>query len=310
MDLTQVFNVSRDLLAILDLNGTIRNINQSYLRFVGKSSHEVVGRPCHFLRSPLCKIEECPFNQVVTRGESVEIEMVKRDCSGKVHPMLLTATPFRSRSGEIIGMIEAFKDISMLKNTENQLRRLFSGMLRSMSEVVEIRDPYTAGHQQRVNHIAGKIAQKIELSEKRLENVNIAAMIHDIGKVYVPLDFLTKPGRLSDIEFEVIKKHVTKGYEILKPIPFGAPIATIVRQHHERMDGSGYPDGLTGEMILQEARIIAVADVVEAISSHRPYRPSLGMEVAMGEIKRGRGLIYDADVVDACLEVMQCYEQE
>ncbi len=215
--------------------------------------------------------------------------------------MLLTATPFRSISGEIIGMIESFKDISMVKQSENSLRKMFSGTIHSMAEVVETRDPYTAGHQQRVASIAEKIALELKFSEKALETVYIASLVHDIGKVYVPLEFLTKPGKLSYLELEVIKTHAEKGYEILKPIPFEEPVAEIVRQHHERMDGSGYPCGLKGEMILPEARIIAVADVVEAMFSHRPYRPSLGTEEAMNEIKKNRTIKYDKDVVDACL---------
>ncbi len=307
LNLGQVFNASNDLIAIIDLDGKIKNINNAYLRFYGLKREDVIEQPCSkFLKSDFCKsgAGSCPFKHVTENGEIAEVEVIKRDINGRVFPMLLTATPFRSVSGEILGMIESFKDIAMLKNSENRLRKLFSGTIHSMAEVVETRDPYTAGHQQRVAKIAEKIALKMGLSETVQETVYISSLVHDIGKVYVPLEFLTKPGKLSDIEFEIIKKHVAKGYEILKPIPFEQPVAAIVRQHHERIDGSGYPDALEGDMILVESRIIGVADVIEAMSSHRPYRPALGLETAINEIRKNRGIKYDADVVDAALALL------
>ncbi len=305
VDLAQVFNASRDLQAIIGLDRKIKSINNSYLRFLEASREEVINQPCKlFLKSDLCRSGDCPFKQVTEQGKLVELEVIKRDSKGKLFPMLLTGTPFKSSTGEITGMIESFKDISMLKNSENRLQKVFSGTIHSMAEVVETRDPYTAGHQQRVAHIAEKIAREMDLPKSVQETVYISSLIHDIGKIYVPLEFLTKPGKLSDIEFEVIKSHAEKGYEILKPIPFEQPVATIVRQHHERIDGSGYPDALEGEMIILEARIIGVADVVEAISSHRPYRPSLGLDTAMDEIRKNKGIKYDNKVVNACLKII------
>jgi len=307
VNMAQVFNASNDLIAIIDLEGKIKSINNAYLRFLGQLREEITEHPCsQFLKSDFCRSggQNCPFKKVTEQGEIVEIEVLKRDTNGRVFPMLLTATPFRTSSGEIIGMIESFKDISMLKNSENHLRKLFSGIIHSMAEVVEVRDSYTAGHQQRVARIAEKIARKMGLPESLQETVYISSLIHDIGKIYVPLEFLTKPGKLSDIEFQIIKSHVQKGYEILKPIPFEQPVSTIVRQHHERIDGSGYPDALEGESILLEARIIGVADVIEAMSSHRPYRPALGLEMAVDEIRKNRGIKYDADVVDASLDII------
>ncbi len=305
VDLAQVFNASRDLQAIIGLDHKIKSVNNSYLRFLEASREEIINQPCKlFLKSDLCRSGDCPFKQVTEQGKLVELEVIKRDSKGKLFPMLLTGTPFKSSTGEITGMIESFKDISMLKNSENRLRKVFSGTIHSIAEVVETRDPYTAGHQQRVAHIAEKITREMGLPKSVQETVYISSLIHDIGKIYVPLEFLTKPGKLSDIEFEVIKSHAEKGYEILKPIPFEQPVATIVRQHHERIDGSGYPDALEGEMILLEARIIGVADVVEAISSHRPYRPSLGLDTAMDEIRKNKGIKYDNKVVDACLKII------
>ncbi len=187
----------------------------------------------------------------------------------------------------------------------SQLRESMDGIVRAISLTVEVKDPYTAGHQKRVALLARLLAKKLGLPSGKIEGVYVAGTIHDLGKISVPAEILSKPTTLTEIEFSLIKTHPDVGYEILKPIQFPWPIAEMVRQHHERMDGSGYPRGLKGEEILQEARILAVADVVEAISSHRPYRPALGLERAMEELKEGKGTIYDPKVVDACLELLE-----
>lgn len=185
-----------------------------------------------------------------------------------------------------------------------QLREAMDGIVRAISLTVEVKDPYTAGHQKRVALLARLVARRLGLSPGRIEGLYVAGSIHDLGKISVPAEILSKPSTLTAIEFGLIKTHPDVGYEILKPIQFPWPIAEMVRQHHERMDGSGYPRGLKGDEILLEARILAVADVVEAISSHRPYRPALGLEKAMEELKRGRSTLYDEQVVDACLELL------
>ena len=168
-----------------------------------------------------------------------------------------------------------------------------------------MRDPYTAGHQRRVGELAAAIAQELGLSDDKIHGLRLAASIHDLGKIKVPAEILAKPGKLTNIELMLIKAHAQAGYDILKDIAFPWPIATIVWQHHERLDGSGYPLGLKDDQILFESRIMAVADVVEAMASHRPYRPSLGMEATLAEIERGRGSAYDPAVVDACLKVIR-----
>ncbi|MDP1634802.1 MAG: HD-GYP domain-containing protein [Gallionellaceae bacterium] len=172
-----------------------------------------------------------------------------------------------------------------------------------VSRAAEARDPYTAGHQLRVSRLAREIAQEMGLDSDRVEGIRLGAQIHDIGKIQVPSELLSKPGKLSANEFELIKEHCLNGYNILKDVEFPWPIAEISYQHHERLDGSGYPQGLKGDAICLEARIVAVADVVEAISSHRPYRPSLGNQVALDEIATKRGKHYDPKVVDACLKI-------
>lgn len=186
-----------------------------------------------------------------------------------------------------------------------RFKRLLEGIVHGFSALVEARDPYLAGHQARVTALALAIAEELGLVPDERDILRIAALLHDIGKVYVPADFLNRPGVLRDEEFSVIKMHPEVGYDILKNLGEDWPVATIIRQHHERMDGSGYPQGLAGDDIVQGARIIAVADVVDAMCSHRPYRPSLGIAAALQEIEMGSGLRYERQVVEACLRLFR-----
>jgi len=183
------------------------------------------------------------------------------------------------------------------------LRQSLEDSIKAIADTVEMRDPYTAGHQRRVGQLAASIARELGLSEDAIRGIELAASIHDLGKISVPAEILSKPGKLSAIEFMLIKSHSQAGFDILKDINFPWPIATMVLQHHERLDGSGYPQGLKGEQIPLESRILAVADVVEAMASHRPYRAALGIDPALKEIERGRGTSFDAAVVDACTRV-------
>jgi putative nucleotidyltransferase with HDIG domain len=185
------------------------------------------------------------------------------------------------------------------------LEESFAGLISALARTAETRDPYTAGHQRRVATLATAIAKEIGLPEQQIEGIKMAAIVHDIGKIYVPAEILNKPGRLSSTEFDLIKAHSRAGYDILKDIKFDQPIAAIVLQHHERLDGSGYPQGLTEKDIEVGAKILAVTDVVEAITSHRPYRPGLGIDAALDEITKNRGRLYDSDIVDACLNLFQ-----
>lgn len=168
-----------------------------------------------------------------------------------------------------------------------------------------MRDPYTAGHQYRASQLAVAIAREMGMSEHTVNGLELAAIVHDLGQINIPAEILCRPGRLSENEFLLIKQHPQTGYDTLKNIRFPWPIADIVLQHHERLDGSGYPQGLKGDQILPEARIMAVADVTEAMSSHRPYRPARSIDAVIAELEKGRGIRYDAAVVDACLRVLQ-----
>jgi PAS domain S-box-containing protein len=186
-----------------------------------------------------------------------------------------------------------------------QLRNALEGTVQAVAAMVEMRDPYTSGHQQRVAELAVAIATEMGLPEEQIRGIHFAGVIHDLGKIHVPAEILSKPGRLNDAEFALIKSHPQTGYDVLKNIRFPWPIAQIVLQHHERLDGSGYPNGLKGDEILLEARILGVADAVEAMASHRPYRPGLGLPAALEEIRRNSGKLYDPDVVKACVAIFE-----
>jgi len=185
------------------------------------------------------------------------------------------------------------------------LQRSLEDSIKAIADTLEMRDPYTAGHQRRVEQLAVAIAKELGLPDELIHGIALASSIHDLGKIKVPAEILAKPAQLSKIELELIKQHVQAGYDILKEIKFPWPIATIVLQHHERADGSGYPQGLKDGEILLESQIVAIADVVEAMASHRPYRPGLGIEAALSEIERGRGTQYQAAAADACLKVFR-----
>ena len=210
-------------------------------------------------------------------------------------------------AGKTVGGILIFsEDITERKNFEEkigqyvkQLEKSMEGTLLAVSNMVEHRDPYTAGHERRVGIVSSDIAREMGFPEEKCRELQLVGLVHDIGKIGIPTEILSKPGRLTQVEYELVKTHVERGYEIIRDIEFSFPVAEIIYQHHERMNGSGYPRGLKGEEILPEARILAVADVVESMASHRPYRPARGLEAALSEIEQNRETLYDAAVVDA-----------
>ena len=199
---------------------------------------------------------------------------------------------------------ERLKALADLKLNLDKFQRAMEGIVQAISVAVEMRDPYTAGHQQRVADLACTVAKEMSLSDDDVYGLRMAAVIHDLGKITVPAGILAKPGRLSDLEYELIKNHVRAGYDILKQIEFPWPLAEIILQHHERLDGSGYPQGLKEKDILLQARILAVADVFETIASHRPYRPSLGLQRALDELQDNSGALYDSTVVSTLIRLV------
>jgi putative nucleotidyltransferase with HDIG domain len=194
---------------------------------------------------------------------------------------------------------------SELETNLNKLRKTLGAIIQAFEHTIEIRDPYTAGHQRRVADLARAIATEIGLSQDMIDGIRIAGIIHDIGKIYIPAEILSSPRSLTAMEFNLVKSHPQVGYDLLKAIEFPWPVAMIIKQHHERIDGSGYPKNLKGKDIMIEAKILAVADVVEAMASHRPYRPALGLDKALDEIRKNSGILYDTRIVNACLKIFK-----
>lgn len=250
--------------------------------------------------------------QPETRDVPIIFVSALSETNDKVNGFELGAVDFVTKPyhrEELLMRVQTHLEITRLRNRleslvderTNELRSSMLAFVTAIASTVEMRDPYTAGHQRRTAHLASAIAKELQLPDYLIEGLNLASVVHDIGKIKIPAEILCKPGRLDELEFGLIKRHPETGYEILKSIDFPWPIANIVLQHHERLDNSGYPYGLMGDEILLEAKILSVADVVEAMSSHRPYRAGLGVEAALNEITRHKGVLYDASVVDACL---------
>ncbi len=282
---------------------------------LGYSRKDVLGRPVSCLHLPDEIVNSCntySYASNTGKGFSKRLTLITR--SGSSLPVLSTRYPILAADGSLSAVLFVFLDISESINakaktqqTVEQLENALKGSIKAMAMAVEMRDPYTSGHQQRVSDLASTIAKEMRLSEKHSEGVMMAGIIHDLGKIAIPAEILSKPGIITETEFELIKIHPRIGYNILKNINFPWPIAQIVLQHHERINGSGYPQGLYGDQILLEARIIGVADVVEAMASHRPYRPARGIDAALKEIDKNKGVLYDSNVVEACINIFDKY---
>ena len=304
-----LFEDSRDAIYLNDKEGGLIDFNRSTLELFGYSRGEMLGINT---KSVFVNPDEYQRlqDEIAQKGSVREFEakLCKKD--GTKIDCLITSTVRLARDKSIIGYQGIVRDISelasnrkQLEKTLKELRKVLGGTIEAMALTVETRDPYTAGHQRRVSNLARSIATEMGVSEDQIQGIRLAGVIHDVGKISVPGEILSKPGKISTNEFGIIKEHPQVGYNILKTVDFPWPIAQIVLQHHERMDGSGYPDGISGDNILIEARILAVADVVEAMASHRPYRAALGINLALEEISKNRGSFYDSKVVDACLRL-------
>ncbi|MGB2783880.1 MAG: HD domain-containing phosphohydrolase, partial [Atribacterota bacterium] len=274
------------------------------------------------IKDPASACPDCPLVQVCSDRGSVMTVRLGRD--EKIYGVMSVSIPahFITDKEEQTLFMEAAEDISLglnsiemrkkldkqtldLKEKVKELKRAMDATIETMSKIVEAKDPYTAGHQQRVSQLATAIAKELNFSKDKVEGIKIVSLIHDIGKIGLPTEILSKPIKLSDIEFSLIKEHPQMGYDILKSVDFSYPVAGIILQHHERLNGSGYPHHLKGDEILLEACVIGVADVIEAMSSHRPYRPALGIDKALEEVSQNKGILYDPKVVDACLRLFK-----
>lgn len=312
---------------VIDREGKVLAWNRAIEEMTGVPASEVVGKGNHEHAIPFYG-ERRPIliDLVIAQDPGVEKDyfFIRRDkealvaetptprVKGKRLFLWGKATPLYNPQGELVGAIESIRDITERRENEEalqksyqQLERILAGVVNALGATAEKRDPYTAGHQRRVSQLAVSIAKLMNLPDKQIDAIQTASALHDIGKMYIPAEILSKPGQLTQVERMLIETHPQAGYDIVKTIPFADPIADILIQHHERLDGSGYPRGLSGSQILLEARIIAVADVVEAMSSHRPYRPSFGLETALQEIIRYKGRLYDPEVVEACISIFR-----
>jgi len=246
----------------------------------------------------------------VPEGQSGHNLTVLHCREGRCVPVEQTLSAILDDRGQRLGTVVVFRDVSHRQRVEQALRESVETLRRALEETVnaltvtsEKRDPFTAGHQERVSRLAFAIAGLLGLSAEEREGLRVAGLVHDIGKIHVPSEILAKPEVLSDMEMGIVRDHCAVGHEILKDIPFPWPVARMVLEHHERQDGSGYPRGLSGSQTLLQSHILAVADVVEAMNSHRPYRAALGLEAALEEIRSRRGAAYDPEVADACVAV-------
>jgi PAS domain S-box-containing protein/putative nucleotidyltransferase with HDIG domain len=313
MHFQQLFENSPEGIVILDDEDKILNVNKGFEELFGFSLKECLDNSIGKLIVPERLREEAVSlsQTVMQKGIAQHSETVRKCKNGQEIEVSVLGYPIRFNNSKV-GVYAIYSDITMRKNTERtvretvqKLRRAMGGIIHVMVSTVEARDPYTAGHQQRVAELARSIAQEMGLSEEEVDGIRIAGSIHDLGKIKIPAEILSNPGRITTVEFDLIKTHPDVAYSILQEIEFSRPVAEMVRQHHEKMDGSGYPRGLKKGEILMEAKILTIADVVEAIASHRPYRPALGIKIALDEIRKNRGLLYDPKSVDACIEVFE-----
>ncbi len=277
--------------------------NPATSALIGYSSEELLARPFVDFVHPDDRDMVLERYYVWMKGEELPrlyaFRVVRKD--GKVRWAELN-TVLIDWKGEP-ATLNLASDITESREASDRLRRSLEGTIQALALTTEMRDPYTAGHQERVTRLACAIAGKMGLSEERAESLRVAGLLHDVGKISIPAEILSKPTTLTPTEFSLVKAHPQTGYEILKGIDFPGPVAEIVLEHHERLDGCGYPRGLKGEAILLEAKILAVADVVEAMASHRPYRPALGIEVALETTSKEKGTLYDPAVVEACIRL-------
>lgn len=296
-----------DGIVVINSEGRISFINRMAQSMTGWQEKEALGQALGYvfnLKDPQ------PDNRLLEPEGLKEATLISR--TGQEIPVEFTVAELPEELGQKAGKVIVFRNISERKKAEQELReswerlrRTLAGTIQAISTTIEMRDPYTAGHQRRVALLAEAIAREMKLPEAQVEGIRFAAEIHDIGKIYVPAEILSKPTKLTELEYTIIKTHPQAGYDILKNIEFPWPIAQIVLQHHERINGSGYPNALKNGEILLEAKILAVADVVEAMSSHRPYRPSFGLDKALEEIQLNRGRLYEPEVVDSCLRLFK-----
>ncbi len=306
----QIAEQIRDVFFLIDLStGNFLYINPAYEKIWDQPLASLLADPASWMTSihpdDRERIKPLYQQQMKTGVIDTRYRILLKD--GSVRWIHVRMFPIYNRYNQLYRSAGVAEDITEQMHIMQEhsdyvanIQRGFKELVAAISTALEFRDAYTAGHQNKVAYLAKAIAQELNLSPDQIQSVELAAQVHDIGKIGIPFEILTKPIKLSELEFELIKTHCKAGYDILKGIHFPWPIAEIVWQHHERLDGSGYPRGLKGDQITLEAKIIAVADTVDSMSSHRPYRPALGINAALDEIQKFSGILFDPEVVNAC----------
>ncbi|MEO0129486.1 MAG: HD domain-containing phosphohydrolase [candidate division WOR-3 bacterium] len=292
-----------------DKNLILTDFNERFVKILNSTYEKLHGLDLNKIKDRRI----LPSIKSVLEGKEGEyIGYYEATTSAKVIYAEMKCAPVYDENNNIVGGVGLVHDITAQHDAEEKLieslkknQQFLEGTVHALASAVEKRDPYTAGHQKRVAQLACAIAKELNLNDDIVQCLNIAGILHDIGKIYVPAEILSKPARLTNAEYDIVKEHPKIGAEILRPIEFPWPVAEIVLQHHERIDGSGYPSGLKLDKILLEARILAVADVVEAMMTHRPYRPAWGVDVALNEIITNKGILYDSNVVEACVRLFK-----
>lgn len=296
-----------DAIYFKDSNNRIVKVNKFYLQGVGLKQEEVLGKTdFDFFPAAQAQIMLADDNHILKTGEPI-VGKVERTLlpNGTWNQVITTKIPMHDHGGKIVGTMGITRDMTSYANMERERLDMAISALRVLSKALEMRDPYTFSHTRRVAEIAENIGRSLGWDENRLLGIRLAAELHDLGKISIPLDILNKPGKLSDLEYRLIQEHVIKCYTLIKDIKFPFPLAQTIYQHHERLDGSGYPLGLKGEDISLEARILAVSDVLEAMTHRRPYREAMGGEKAQEELRSGCGSKYDSRIVEIALTLPQ-----
>jgi len=298
----------------VDIKGNITFVNRSSCKMSGYSEEELLGMSFKKISAPdsIEKVIQY-FSEIFLTGKTGKPFLWNLEKkNGEQGFFEIVASLIKDKQGKPVGFRGIGRDVTERKRAETKLQQTLESLNKAVGTTIQVlvsalesRDPYTAGHQFRVADLARTIAMEMGLPQDKIDGIRMAGSIHDIGKLSIPAEILSKPTKLTDLEFSLIKEHPQSGYEMLKDVESPWPLAQIVYQHHERMNGSGYPRKLKEEEIIMEARIMAVADVVESMSSHRPYRPALGVEAALEEIEKNKGILYDNTVTDACLKLFR-----
>ncbi len=310
----EYLDIAGVMIIVTDADGKVSLINKKGCEILEYPQKEIIGKNwfCNFIPARIKDKTKILFEKVISGEEKYpkhyENPVLTKNGNEKI--ISWNNKVLKDKEGKIVATLSSGEDITDRKKAEDdlkisykRLKKTLDNSINTLASIVELRDPYTSGHQKRVALLAIAISEELGLGRDKIEAMGTAALIHDIGKINVSASVLARPGKISKIEFDMIKTHSQVGYDIIKRIEFPWPLADIILQHHERIDGSGYPKGLKGKDIKFEAKILAVADVVEAMFSHRPYRPALGIDKALKEVKQGKGKLYDPEVVDACVKL-------